>query len=166
MLEFYLGCLIVGILVALVTIIFGDLIGDMIHLEHFDTMTTFGGITVFGAVGYLLTKYSSFGLWPVLLLAVLFAVITMFAVYFLYVKPMKTAENSTSFSLQDLAGQIGEVTIPVPAQGYGEVMIKVGAGNTIQIAASFDGEVIPAGSRVVVVEAKDDTVYVSRLENI
>ncbi|HEU4965480.1 MAG TPA: NfeD family protein [Bacilli bacterium] len=166
MLDFYLGCLIVGILIALITVLFGDLLGDLIHLHHFDTTTAFGGVTVFGGAGYLLTKYTSLGLWPVLVLAVLLATAIMLMLYFLYVRPMKNSENSTGFSLQDLAGKIGEVITTVPESGYGEVMIKIGAGNTNQIAASFDREAIPTGTKVVVVEAKDDTVYVSRLDTI
>lgn len=42
------------------------------------------------------------------------------------------------------------------------MLIKIGAGNTNQIAASSDGEDIPAGTRVVVAEIKDGVLYVFR----
>ena len=53
-----------------------------------------------------------------------------------------------------MEGKPGEVIVPIPATGYGEVIVRVGpAGVTSQIAASFDGEPIAAGDRVVVVTA-------------
>jgi len=93
------------------------------------------------------------------------AVLLSSLVYFAYVKPMKGAESSTGFSVQDLIGKIGEVIVPIPAKGCGEVLIKIGAGNTNQIAASSDGEDIPAASRVVVAEVKEGVLYVFRYDN-
>jgi hypothetical protein len=75
---------------------------------------------------------------------------------------MQQSENSTGFSMEDLNGKIGEITIPVPETGYGEVMIRIGGGNTIQIAASFDKEEIPSGARVVVIKSGDGVLYVSQ----
>jgi len=43
-------------------------------------------------------------------------------------------------------------------------MVKIGHANTNQIAASFDGEPLRAGERVVIVEVRDDTLLVSRLD--
>ncbi|EAV1934036.1 hypothetical protein FHE25_04700 [Salmonella enterica] len=52
---------------------------------------------------------------------------------------MRHTETSTAFSMKELTGREAVVSITIPAQGYGEVMIRVGTGSTSQVAASFDG---------------------------
>jgi hypothetical protein len=170
----YLACLIVGILYAVVSVIFGDWLSqaldgvfDFLSSEGWSflqPMTLVGSITVFGGAGYLLTEYSALGGWSILLLAALIAAAAGAAVYFLYVRPMENSENSIAFSMQSLPGALGEVIVPIPGEGYGEVLLKVGAGVTNQIAASFEGKPIPAQSKVVVVDVKDGTLYVSEID--
>lgn len=98
-------------------------------------------------------------------LSLMISIILSILLYFAYVKPMKNSENSTGFSLKDLVGKIGEVSVPIPIDGYGEVVIKVGAGNTNQIAANLEKVEIPAGTRVVVGEAKEGVLYVFPYES-
>lgn len=169
----YLICLISGIAYALVSILFGDWLGEVLDgaLELlsvgsspiFQSTVLVGGITSFGGAGLLLERYSSLGAIAVLIGALLIAILAGIAVFFLYVKPMKNSENSIAFSLESLAGALAEVIVPIPEKGYGEVLVKVGAGFTNQIAASFEGVLIPADARVVVVEVKDNTLYVSEV---
>ncbi len=170
----YWGCLIGGSLFALTTIIFGDVLGDIFdgimdslpfeHLDFIQPMVIVGGITVFGGAGIMLHRYTSLDALPVFLVSSMVGVLSSAVTYFAYVKPMKNTENSTGFSIQDLVGKIGEVTVPVPAQGFGEVVIRVGAGNTNQIAASMDGEELPAGARVVVGDTREGVLYVFRYD--
>lgn len=51
---------------------------------------------------------------------------------------MDKSEMSNGFSMSELPGKIGEITVPIPAQGYGEIMVKFGAGNSLHTAASFE----------------------------
>ncbi|WP_284639680.1 NfeD family protein [Paenibacillus silviterrae] len=175
MLELYWGLLITGVLFALVTVVFGDLLSGVLDgtldflsgdlLDKLQPMVLFSSMSVLGGAGILLTKYSSIGTGSVLILSFLMAVLSAMAVYFLYVKPMRNSENSIAFSMEDLVGRISEVTVPIPARGYGEVMLRAGGGVTNQIAASLDGNAIEAGARVVTVEVKDRTLLVSRLDD-
>lgn len=168
-----MSCLVGGILYALVSVIFGDWLGqaldgalDFLSLDGHSWLSPtalVGGITVFGGAGLMLQRYTAFGVLPVLIIAVLIALIAGTAVFFLYIKPMEQSENSIAFSMHGLSGMMGDVLTPIPATGYGEVMVKVGAGFTNQIAASFDGVDIAGGSKVVVVEVKDSTLYVSEI---
>ncbi|ALS22335.1 MULTISPECIES: NfeD family protein [Paenibacillus] len=174
MLELYWGLLITGVLFALVTVVFGDLLssaidgmfdwmsGDVLH--YLQPMVLFSGLTVLGGSGILLTKYSPLAAAAVLFLSLLAAVLSGTLIFFLYVKPMQNTENSLAFSMQDLVGRIGEVSVPIPAQGCGEVVMQMGGGVTNQIAESFDGNSIEAGARVVTVEVKDGTLFVTRLD--
>lgn len=172
MLELYWGCFAGGILFALVVVILGDLIGHIFSgLGNFmahgvlDPVVIGGALTSFGGTGILLTEYSTVHPALIFILALMAAILLSLLIFLAYVKPLRNSENSTGFSIHDLSGKIGEVITPVPANGYGEVLVKIGAGNTNQIAASFDHEEIQSGTRVVVVEVKNDTLYVARFEN-
>ncbi|MDQ6420862.1 protease [Paenibacillus sp. LHD-117] len=169
----FLTCLAIGILFAVVSVIFGDWLSqamegalDFLSLDgpaFLSPMTLFGGITTFGGAGLLLARYTALGAWAVVLLALLIAIALGTAVFFLYVRPMENSENSIAFTLQSLSGALGEVIVPIPATGYGEVLVRAGAGVTNQIAASFDRQPIPEAARVVVVEVKDSVLYVSEV---
>ncbi|WP_308634518.1 NfeD family protein [Paenibacillus silvisoli] len=170
----FMGCLIGGILFSIVSVILGDWLSasldgmlDFLSLDGHPVLqptAIVGGITVFGGAGLLLERHTGLHAGVILALSALCAVAAALAVYYLYVRPMEKSENSTGYSLKELAGAIGEVSIPIPEKGYGEVLIKVGAALTSHIAASFDGISIPAGKRVVVIRVEGHTAYVSLLD--
>lgn len=174
MLEVYWGCLIGGVLFGFVSLFLGEVIGHAFHgiaeaiapdgLDFLHPMTVVGGITLFGGIGLMLTKYSSLGVVDAGLLSGAGAVIVSILIFFLYVKPMKKTESSMGYSVKELVGKVGEVTIPIPEGGYGEVLVKMGAQHIYQLAASYDNVPIDRGADVVVVEEKDGTVYVSGVE--
>jgi membrane protein implicated in regulation of membrane protease activity len=58
----------------------------------------------------------------------------------------------------DLLGQLGVVVTPIPAQGYGEVRIRLG-GQPVKLNARAD-KAIALGTRVFVIEAPSDTSVV------
>lgn len=163
MLEMYwifFGC---GVLFALLTI----LVGDLLHLDQvpfLNPMVVVGGATIFGAAGVMFTKYTTFTAGLILFFSFFIALLVSVATYFLYVKRMRNAETSLGFSITELRGRIAEVNTTIPGRGYGEVVVNMGIGLTHQMAASFDGEILPQGTRVVVVEVKENTLFVSRLE--
>ncbi|NDI35122.1 NfeD family protein [Chengkuizengella sediminis] len=175
MIEIFWGCFIFGVLFTLVTVVFGDIIGSFMDgifdflsvdgLDFLEPVTLVGGLTIFGGSGILLTQYTSLHMPAIIILSVCAAILMSILVYFLYVKPMKNTENSISHSIQDYVGKIGEVTITIPKNGYGEVLIKIGASQINEIAASYDGEVIKEGTKIVVIEVKDSTLYVSNFDS-
>ena len=172
----YWGFFIFGIVVGLITVIFGDLFGGALEgvfdfLENigsqpfylFQPVSLFAGITVFGATGVIATKYSDLSPIAVFVLSLLMAILAMIIVYYVFVKPSHQAENSLAFSIRQLIGKQGVVSISIPANGYGEVMIKVGGGYSNQIAASFDKVDIKQEQQVFVVDEKEGVLFVSPL---
>lgn len=166
MLEVYWGFLLFGLILAFVSVIFGDLLGDVfggmfhVHSDVMQPMVVVGGLTIFGGAGVLFTQYTDLGTGPVITFSLLIAFLLSVVIYFAYVKPMKNSENSIGFSVNDLIGQFAEVTVPIPAKGCGEVLIEMNTGNTNQIAASLYGKEIAVGSQVVVARVTEGVLYV------
>ncbi|QHT61868.1 protease [Paenibacillus lycopersici] len=170
----YLGCLIAGILFALVSVVLGDWLSlaldgvlDFLSLDGVPVLkptAVVGGVTVFGGAGLLLEHHSGFGHAANAALAALGAVAAAIGVYYAYIRPMERSEHSTGYSMKELTGMRGEVTVPIPASGFGEVTVKAGVGLSNHIAASFDGTEIAAGSRIVVIGIEAHTLLVSKLE--
>ncbi|ASA19980.1 protease [Paenibacillus donghaensis] len=167
----YLGCLVLGVIFAVVSVVVGDLIGnaldgmfDAVSFHFLNPTVLAGAVTVFGGAGILLTRYSALEAGPVAALSLLAAGFLGVLMYLGFVRPMDKSEMSSGFSMSELPGRIGEVMVPVPAQGYGEIMVRFGASNSLHTAASFDQELLPAGIKVVVVEVKEGVAMVSEFE--
>ena len=170
LLNIYWGCLFGGIIFALVTVIFGDLLGDAFqglfhslsfdHLDFLQPMVLVSGITIFGGTGVVLTRYTSLNPLPVIGISIMLTVVLTILIYFAYVKPMKNSENSTAYSMEDLVGLTGEVITAIPAKGYGEVLLKVGAGHSNHIASSQYGGELSTGTKIFVTKVEKSIVYV------
>ncbi|KAA9005358.1 protease [Paenibacillus spiritus] len=167
----YMAALTLGVLFALVSLLAGDIIGDVLHssldflsVDFLSPAVLAGGVTVFGGAGILLGRYSGLGSGAVGALSLLAALAVAAALYLGVVKPMERSEVSSGFSMTELPGRLGEITVPVPAGGFGEVMVRFGASNSLHTAASFDGKPLPAGLRVVVVEVREGVAYAAGLD--
>ena len=166
MLTVYWLCLAGGLVFALLTVLLGDVVdgaleGIDLPDDLLDPLSFVGGLSVFGGAGILLTEFAPLGPVATGVLAAGFGFVLAVAMHFGVVKPMKRAEASTGFSVREYAGKLGEVSVAVPATGFGEVVVQMGASRTFQTAASFDGSPIPTGTRVVVVEVGEEALLVS-----
>ncbi|MDX8046445.1 NfeD family protein [Gracilibacillus sp. S3-1-1] len=138
-----------------------DSLGDFLN-----PLLVFGTLSVIGGAGVLITKYSSLNEWYVLLISVLIGIGAYVLIYYFLVIPMSNAESSTSISMHDLEGKVGEVITTIPANGMGEVYIPISSGSRNETAVSFDEKEIKQGERIVVVKVDNQAVYVSELEDL
>jgi hypothetical protein len=170
MIDLFWGCLTGGILFALVSLVGGrtlhrthGLHGSIrFHaLRFLHPLTIVGAVTAFGGAGVLLVRHAELS--DPMLVAVAAAIALLFsvAIHFGYVRPMAGSETSIGFSKSDYVGRTVLLTIGIREGKHGQVMIRMGAGNTCEPAASFDGAAIPSGSQVVVIEVRDHILYVS-----
>ena len=123
-----------------------------------DPLSGIAGVTVFGGAGLLLDAYTGLATTPQVIVAALIGLVSAIVLHTVYVKPMKQSENSTAFSVQEYAGKTGEAGTTIPASGFGEVQVRMGASTTFQTAQSFSGVEIPDGTPIVVVEVAPDGV--------
>jgi len=169
MTTIYWYCLGGGFAVSLLLVVLGDVLEvamdaldgalDALDLGGvFDPLSGVFGVTLFGAAGLLLDTYTGLDGAPQVGIAIAVGVVAAVLLHVVYVKPMKASENSTGFSVREYAGKTGELATGVPASGYGEVVVRMGASTTFQTAASFSGDPIPSGTPVVVVEVDADGV--------
>jgi membrane protein implicated in regulation of membrane protease activity len=173
MMEIFWACLVGGSVFALVTALGGHLFHRLHGLHHslrfpgvrfLHPTSIIGAVTAFGGAGILLVRYTALEPVPLIAMAVCIAVLMSVAVHFAYVKPVSNSESSIGFSRAEYVGRSGLITVGVPDGGYGQVMIRMGAANTCQIAASFDCNEVPKGTTVVVVEIHDGVLYVSPID--
>ncbi|MEM1057079.1 MAG: protease [Bacteroidota bacterium] len=169
MTTIYWACLGGGFAFSLLLVLFDGLLDGALDaldgaLDSFDLGSVFdplsgvAGLAVFGGVGLVLDAYTGLGTIPEVILAASIGLGMAVAMHTLYVKPMKQSENSTGFSQAEYVGKTGETNTSIPASGFGEVVIKMGASTTFQTAASFDGTPIPDNTAIVVVEVERDGV--------
>lgn len=174
MIDVFWACLIGGTAFALVTLVGGGRHHGGLHRLHgfrhalrfrllrfLHPTTVVGAVTAFGGAGIMLAHYTALGGVPLAATAAAVALLLSVAVHFGYVRPMEGAESSMAFSVADFRGRSGIVTIAIAATGHGEVMIRMGAGNTCRIAASFEGTAIERGCTVVVVDVRNGILLVS-----
>lgn len=131
---------------------------DALNADAFDPLSAVAGVTLFGGAGLLLDSFARLADAPEAALAAAIGVAGAVLLHVLYVQPMKRSENSTGFSVREYAGKTGELTTGVPASGFGEVVVRMGASTTFQTASSFSGDPIPTGTAVVVVEVDPEGV--------
>jgi membrane protein implicated in regulation of membrane protease activity len=123
-----------------------------------------GGITAFGAAGLFYNSYFGLTGYILAVCSVLSAVVLSILVYFLHIKRMKHLENSIAHSIQDLVGKIGVVSVPIPTEGLGEIIVKTTFGVYNYSANSFDNIEIKQGTRVVVVQVDGFNCAVSIID--
>lgn len=139
------ACLIFGLVV-----LFFEVVG--ISLPKIDTLASIAG--GYGA-GYFLS-----GSWVVgFIVALLFGVVFHFLIYPYFFK----ATTSTAPSEKSMEGKRAEVTVPIPAGGCGEVMVLGDISKLAFIAEGYNGQAIPLGEEVVIVEVVDGVARVTEI---
>jgi membrane protein implicated in regulation of membrane protease activity len=157
------GLIISGVLTVLY-VLFADVFhfhgaGD--GFDFLNPVLIFAFVTILSASGYLFERLSSlhyliiFGISAV----AAFIVVAMLNVFVLV--PLSSAEESLVYKESDLQGRIGTVITTIPVDGYGEVMIESTSGRIAKPASSFDGDPIPNGTSVLVVQVKNGVLEVT-----
>ena len=159
----YWSCLGGGFALTLLLLVAGEVLEVVFEaidgaLDAFDPLSGVAAVALFGAAGLALDAYAGLPQPVEAAAAALVALVGAVALHVVYVKPMKQSENSTAFSVREYAGKTGELATGVPAGGFGEVVVRMGASTTFQTAASVSGAPIPSGTPVVVVEVDADGV--------
>jgi len=166
----------VGLLLLLGMLFMGDVMGGDHDFDHGGDIGhdgDFGGgpsflsariicsfITAFGVGGvvgryYNLSHPASSGVGIV-------TGVLMAGIVYQFAKILYSQQASSELRMAGLRGTHGEVTVAIPENGVGEIMLTAGGERTTHIARSADGHSIPAGTEVIITNPLGQSLVVSR----
>ena len=97
-------------------------------------------------------------------MAAMAAVVLDLLLYLFILLPLSSAESSIAYSDESLLGQVANVIIPIPVDGYGVVVLETYAGMISKRAAGYDNEAIGQDQKVLIIEVNEGTLYVQAYE--
>jgi membrane-bound ClpP family serine protease len=160
------ACLLLGGGLLLLTLIFDDLFGGLLGAIHlgFDlggvspTPLLLGFIAMFGIAGLLGLHSFGAGVGGATLIALVGGLLGAGVVFGAF-RVLRQAESTETYSLQDMVGATGRVSVGIPANRFGTVLISF-AGASHNMTATSDSE-IPAGRLVQVIAIAGDNLVVT-----
>lgn len=161
MTTLYMAALVIGLILTVFTLFFDEVFSFEGPLD-FSAMMTF--LVVFGGTGLILTEklyIQSDWIFPC---AIAVGLLISAVFYFSYIKPMKKAENSMTFSYKEFVGMRGNVITSITFNRYGEVVLQVSGGYVNRIAVSSNGQDILKDAVVVVDKVEDGILFVTEIQ--
>lgn len=147
---------------------------EVLHFGHPDldgpvsTEAVAGFVGAFGFAGAIASELLGAGTPALVGLAALIAVAAAVPTGYLALRLGRAARNMRTDATptrQDMVGTLGVVVTPIPAQGYGEVRLRI-AGQPVKLNARADRP-IPIGAEIFVIEAPSETsVVVEQIRSI
>jgi membrane protein implicated in regulation of membrane protease activity len=134
------------------------------HVSWFNASTAMAFLAWFGGIGYILATHSHLIAALALLIAFATGLVAASVVFKFMVKLM----NAESSHLKDedyrYEGLVGTVTIPIRANGTGEIVFLQGGVRRSAGARSQDGKPLEKGAEVVTERYENGIAYVHRWE--
>ena len=121
-------------------------------------------LTVSGGVGLLLSGRAEtvIGAWYVLGISITSGFLFAAAINRFVMIPLRKAENTSSFNIQETIGQMARVISPIPQGGYGKIKYNISGSVVTSPAKSEDGNEIKNGENVEIIYISENTYYVRR----
>jgi membrane protein implicated in regulation of membrane protease activity len=165
----FVVCLAVGGILLLVSVLLGDLLGGI--LDGIGLDFDLGGVSLiplllafvamFGVGGLIGTEALGLDSGPSSLIGAVSGAAGAGVVYALF-SVLRRAEAPDAFSLDDLVGRHGRVTVSIPAGRNGSVIVSHG-GASLEQTATAERE-IPSGATVRVIDVVAGTLIVTPLD--
>lgn len=179
--DFYLFCFIVGFALSAISALGGFLhlpglhhagrhghghvrvghsrnAGAQVSPVNFSTITAF--LAWFGAVGYLLTRFSNVWVWLGFVLALAGGILGGAIVFMFFIKVLLAHDKSLDPADYDMIGVFGHLTSAIREGGTGEMSFSQEGVRRSTSARSDDGAAIAKGIEVVVTKYDKGIAYV------
>lgn len=161
----YLTILIIAGIATVLYVLLSDLAEGIGELSPFlDPAVILAFITFTSAGAYILELLSSLNSWGILAIAAGIAVALDFLLYFFVLVPLRSAEVSLAYTDESLTGLVGKVIVPIPSDGFGEILLETVNGNLAKRAAGYENEAIEYGKEVLLIEVENGTFFVKEYE--
>jgi membrane protein implicated in regulation of membrane protease activity len=163
--SIFVGCLIIGGGLLLLTVLVDDILGGILDALHVDfdiggvslMPLLLGFVSMFGVGGLIGTEVLRLDGGRASLVGLFAGLSGTLFVYFLF-GALKRAEAPPAFSLRDLVGQRARVTVGIRQGHQGSVLLNYG-GSTHDVSATASLD-IPAGATVLIVDLAGATLIV------
>ncbi|WP_342506864.1 hypothetical protein [Sporosarcina sp. FSL K6-2383] len=163
--QVYLVVLIVAGLATVLYIFFSDMtegIGEASPL--LDPAIILAFITLAAAGGYILELVTALNSGIIIVIALVIAAVLDFLLYIFVLLPIRSAEVSLAYTDESLEGQVAKVIVPVPVDGFGEIVIETVSGILSKRAVGYENRAIEYGKEVLIIEVKDGSFIVKEYE--
>jgi membrane protein implicated in regulation of membrane protease activity len=179
--DFYLGCFLVGLILSVVSFLFGHAHvhhggahghvhvhghGNGAETSYLNLGTGAAFLAWFGGAGFMVTRYASIWAWLALGIALLSGLAGAAVVFWFVAKVLLASERDLDPADYDPIGALGRLSSTVRPGGTGE-MIYSQQGSRRSIAArSENGDAIPKGTEVVITRYEKGIAYVRRWDEL
>jgi membrane protein implicated in regulation of membrane protease activity len=170
----YLAIALFGVILLVSMLLVGDLFGGDHELSHemvaghdvdhgggpsvFSTRIMASFLTAFG-VGGVVGRYYGFSHPTSSGIGVVFGLVMSSAVY-QFAKMLYSQQASSELHMSGLVGKTAEVSIAIPADGVGQIVVAAGGERTEHIARAADRKPIARGVSVVIAAIGGDSLTV------
>lgn len=192
---FYLVCFFVGVALSVVSFLSGSFHLLQVHVPHvhvphahvphaghaaaphgahageasipvlnFGTVTAF--LAWFGGTGYLLTRYSTFVLSLIMLIAVAVGMVGAWIVFLFIAKLLMKHDRELDPADYERVGALGRIISPIRAGGTGEMIFSQAGTRHTCGARSESGEALEKGAEVIITRYEKGIAYVRRWEEM
>lgn len=163
--QIYLYVLIFAGILTIIYVLFSDIAEGVGEASPFlDPAVILSFITFTAAAGYFLEHLVGWSSLLILFAALAVAFVLDLLLYFFILLPLSTAEVSLAYTDDSLMGQVGKVIVPIPVDGYGEIVIETVNGLISKRAAGYENTAIDYGKEVLVIEVREGTFIVKEYE--
>ncbi len=131
-----------------------------VHVSPLSPITIAAFVTSFGGVGIVATQLFNVRPELSLLWATLGGVLTGGTVYLVYGRLLVGMQASSEVRTQELGGTVGEVIVPIPADGLGQISYVAKGSRLSSPARSVTGQPIRRGSLIVIERVVGGTALV------
>lgn len=157
----YLVVLIAAGVATLLYVLFGDVLEGAGEISAFlNPVLILAFITFFSAGAYIMEMSTSLHSLVIVLVAAVIAILLDSILNIFVLIPMSSAEQSLSYTEKSLEGRIGKVIIPIPENGFGEVVIDSYSGKISKPAAGLENQAIHEGEEILVIDVQEGVLKV------
>jgi len=157
---------VVGVILAVLTILFGDIFDlGSDHLPFLSPTVLASFLTVFGGTGAFLTIT---GILPPLFIAAVSLVVALAltsVILFAVILPLHRAQQSAAFSSKDMIGKTAEVITPIEPGKRGEIIYEQGGSRLSAPAKTLQNVRIEQGETVWIMDVVSGTFIVEKSGN-
>ncbi|WJQ10943.1 hypothetical protein QT237_01830 [Geobacillus stearothermophilus] len=157
--------LVVSAVLTVVYFFFSDVLDgafDVVDHPLFSPQLILSFFIVGSAVGLLAEMYTDWASDSIIWLSIGVALVAVLLLHFFVFLPLRSAEASLGYTDADLEGTLAKVIVPVPPDGFGEILISRKSGAVAKPAKSLHREEIAAGEEVVIVQMENGIAVVAK----